>query len=286
MNGKATDIGKLLNPGPELPTYDPAWETRWDQANTLLGLVGRHDPNGSSELARRLGDELRNALFARFRFACDLEEHLALESACRAERAALPLPPVLGSATVEEMVARHAAFRALCERVEAYRAAEPFAEWDNGVFRLEQADGARREIRDRKLPADWHSDRRTKARLIIERQDDVVHVCALADPRAAAPMTLATLEILAHALSDEFLQARRARRDMLRRKPRPRLILHGIVLPFGGFGAAVRVEEHEVVRDRYGEVSLATNRVVRRATPLMVREMLGMDPELRRALRA
>lgn len=81
MNGKAADIGKLLNPSPELPTYDPAWETRWDQANSLLTLAGKHDPRGASELTRRLGKELRDATFAWFRFACDLKEQLALKSA-------------------------------------------------------------------------------------------------------------------------------------------------------------------------------------------------------------
>ncbi|MFQ8434086.1 hypothetical protein [Amaricoccus sp. W119] len=283
MNGKAADLGKLLDPGSELPTYDPDWETRWDRANTLLDLVGRHDPRSTSELTRRLGEELREAAFAGFQFAHDLEEHLAVASAGPAERAALPLPRMLGSATVAEMVARHAAFRALCGRVEAYRAAEPFEEWDNGVFRLEPMEDAAREIRDREVPADWRSDRRTKARLIIERHEDVVHVCVLEDPRAEAPVTLAALEFLARALSDEFLQARR---DRLRRKPRPRLMLHGILSPFGRSDAA-RLSEYEIVPDSFSDdLSLVETRVVRRATPLMVREMLGMDQELRLALRA
>ena len=64
MSDGATDIGKLLDPGLELPSYDPAWETRWDKANTLLRLVRERDPHGSSELAERLAGDLCEALSA------------------------------------------------------------------------------------------------------------------------------------------------------------------------------------------------------------------------------
>jgi hypothetical protein len=178
MSGGAADIGALLDPGPELPSYDPAWEARWDRADALLRLLWERDPSGSSELTAQLVEELCQACSAQFRFACDLEAHLARDSAGPAQRAGLPLPHIAGSASPEEMTARHQAFRALCARVEAYRAAEPFEDWDTGVFRLEPSTGCAREIRDLEVPQGWglawgqDLGRRVRVRLILEQQDE------------------------------------------------------------------------------------------------------------------
>ena len=96
-------------------------------------------------------------------------------------------------------------------------------------------------------------------------------------------MTITALDILARILADEFL---RGRRGWLRRGPRPRLMLHGIVSSFGRFGGFTQVVEHEVVPHGVREdVCLVQTGVVRRATPLMVQEMLEMDQDLRLALR-
>jgi hypothetical protein len=218
MSGGAADIGALLDPGPELSSYDPAWEARWDKANALLRLFRERDPSGSSELAAQLVEELCQACSAQFRFACDLEEHLARESAGPAQRVGLPLPQIAGSATPEEMTARHQAFRALCARVEAYRAAAPFEDWDTGVFRLEPRTGCAREIRDLEVSQDWGLDRgqdlgrRARVRLILERHGEDFHVCVIEHPLSHAPLTLAARDAVAQALAAEFLAERRAPR--------------------------------------------------------------------------
>ncbi len=281
------DIGALLDPGPELASYDPAWETRWEQANTLLSLLWERDPHGSSELSRRLVDDLCLALSARFRFACDLEEHLAWESAGAAERAGIPLPLIAGSAPPREMIARHKAFRALCARVEAYRAAEPFTEWDTGVFRLEPMKGHAREIRDREVPEGWRLDpgRRVRARLITEHHGQDIHVCVLEHPLSEAPLTRAARYAFARLLAEEFLSERRGWLERLRRKARPRLRIHAIARPFQPYGGERRVPEEEILRDGSGEIRIVKTGVTRRATPLMAREILDMDAELRRAVR-
>jgi hypothetical protein len=116
MSDGAENIGRFLDPGPELPSYDPAWEARWDAADMSLRLTSERDPGGASDLSRRLVAELCQAAEARFWFAWDLEAHLAWESAGTAERAGIPLPLIAGSATLDEMLARHEAFRALCAR--------------------------------------------------------------------------------------------------------------------------------------------------------------------------
>jgi hypothetical protein len=234
MSGGAADIGALLDPGPELPSYDPAWEARWDKANALLRLLRERDPPGSSELTARLVKELCEACSAQFRFACDLEAHLAAESAGPAQRAGLPLPPISGSVPPEEMTARHQAFRALCARVEAYRAAAPFEDWDTGLFRLEPGTGCAREIRDLEVSQHWGWDlgRRVRVRLILERQDEDLHVCVLDHPLSQAPLTLAARDAVARSLAAEYLPERRRWRERLRRKTRPRLMVHVIVRPF------------------------------------------------------
>ena len=61
-----------------MPSYDPAWETRWVKANILLRLLRERDPSGSSELAERQVGDLCQALSAGFRFARDIEEHLTV----------------------------------------------------------------------------------------------------------------------------------------------------------------------------------------------------------------
>lgn len=285
MSGGAGDIGALLDPGPELPSYDPAWEARWDKANALLRLLRERDPSGSLELTARLVEELCQACSAQFRFACDFEEHLARDSAGPAQRAGLPLPPIPGSATPEEMTARHQAFRALCARVEAYRAAEPFEDWDTGVFRLEHRTGCGREIRDLDVPQDWGLDRsrRARVRLILERQDKDLHVCVLEHPLSHAPLTLAARHAVARSLAAEFLAERRGWRERLRRKTRSRLLVHVIVRPFQPHGGERRVREEEILRDGSGEIQVVETGVVRCVPPLMVRQILDMDPELRQA---
>ena len=231
MSGGAADIGALLDPGPELPSYDPAWEARWDRANALLRLLRERDPHGSSELTARLVEELCQACSAQFRFACDLEEHLARDSAGPAQRAGLPLPHIAGSATPEDMTARHQAFRALCARVEAYRAAEPFEDWDTGVFRLKLKIGCAREIRDLQVPQDGGWDRgldlgrRVRVRLSLERLEEDLHVCVSEHPLSQAPLTLAARDAVARSLAAEFLAERRGWRDRLRRKTRSRLVV-------------------------------------------------------------
>ena len=291
MSGGAGDIGALLDPGPELPSYDPAWEARWDKANALLRLLRERDPSGSSELAARLVEELCQACSAQFRFACDLEAHLAAESAGPAQRAGLPLPPIAGSATPEEMTARHQAFRALCARVEAYRAAEPFKDWDTGVFRLEPRTGCAREIRDLEVPQDWglgwsqDRGRRARVRLILERHGEDLHVCVLEHPLSQAPLTLAARDAVVRSLAAEFLAERRRWLARLRRKTRSRLMVHVIVRPFQPSGGERRVREEEILRDGSGRIQVVETGVVRCVPPLMVREILDMDPELRQAVR-
>ena len=287
MSGGAADIGALLDPGPELPSYDPAWEARWDRANALLRLLRERDPQGSRQLTARLVEELCQACSARFRFACDLEEHLAVESAGPAQRAGLPLPHISGAATPEEMTARHKAFRALCARVEAYRAAEPFEDWDTGVFRLEPRTGCAREVRDIEIPQDWGLDpsRRVRVRLILERQDDDLHVCVLEHPLSQAPLTLAARDAVARSLAAEFLAEHRRWLARLWRKTRSRLLVHVIVRPFQPSGGESRVREEEILRDGAGGVQVVKTGVVRCVPPLMVREILDMDPELRQAVR-
>lgn len=291
MSGGAGDIGALLDPGPELPSYDPAWEARWDRANALLRLLRERDPQGSRQLTARLVEELCQACSARFRFACDLEEHLAQDSAGSAQRAGLPLPAIPGSATPEEMTARHQAFRALCARVEAYRAAEPFEDWDTGVFRLEPRTACVREIRDLEVPQDWglgwglDLGRRVRLRLILERQDEDLHVCVLEHPLSQAPLTLAARHAVVRSLAAEFLAERRRWRARLRRKTRARLMVHVIVQPFQPSGGERRIREEEILRDGSGEVQVVETGVVRGVPPLMVREILDMDPELRQAVR-
>lgn len=287
MSGGAGDIGALLDPGPELSSYDPAWEARWDKANALLRLLRERDPSGSSELAARLVEELCQACSAQFRFACDLEAHLARDSAGPAQRAGLPLPHISGSATPEEMTARYKAFRALCARVEAYRAAEPFEDWDTGVFRLEPRTGRAREIRDLEVPQDWDLDlgRRVQLRLILERQDEDLHVCVLEHPLSQAPLTLAARDAVARSLAAEFLPERRGWLARLRRKTRSRLMVHVTVRPFQPHGGERRVREEEILRDQSGRIQVVETGVVRCVPPLMVREILAMDPELGQALR-
>jgi hypothetical protein len=289
MSGGAADIGSLLDPGPELPSYDPAWEARWDKANALLRLLRERDPHGSRELTEQLVEELCQACSARFRFACDLEEHLAADSAGPAQRAGLPLPLIAGSATPEEMTARHQAFRALCARVEAYRAAEPFEDWDTGVFSLEPRTGGARESRDLEVPQNWGLDlgRRVRVRLILERQDEDLHVCVIEHPLSQAPLTLAAGDAVARSLAAEFLAERRGWLARLRRKTRSRLLVHVIVRPFQPSGGErrIREEEIEILRDGSGEVQVVETGVVRCVPPLIVREILDMDRALRQAVR-
>jgi hypothetical protein len=287
MSGGAGDIGALLDPGPELSSYDPAWEARWDKANALLRLFRERDPSGSSELAAQLVEELCQACSARFRFACDLEAHLAAESAGPAQRAGLPLPHIAGSASPEEMTARHKAFRALCARVEAYRAAAPFEDWDTGVFRLEPRTGCAREIRELEVAQDWGLDigRRVRLRLILERHGEDLHVCVLEHSLSQAPLTLAARDGVARSLAAEFLAKRRGWLERLRRKTRLRLMVHVIVRPFQSHGGERRVREEEILRDGSGSIQVVETGVVRGVLPLMVREILDMDPALRQAVR-
>jgi hypothetical protein len=291
MSGGAADIGALRDPGPELSSYDPAWEARWDKVNALLRLLRERDPSGTSELTERLVEELCQACSSRFRFACDLEEHLAAESAGPAQRAGLPLPQIAGSVPPEKMTARHKAFRALCARVEAYRAAEPFEDWDTGVFRLEPGTGCARETRDLEVPQDrglaWSLDlgRRARVRLILERQHDDIHVCVLEHPLSQAPLTLAARDAVARSLAAEFLPERRGWRERLRRKTRSKLMVHVIVRPFQSSGGERRVREEEILRDGAGGVQVVKTGVVRCVPPLMAREILDMDPDLRQAVR-
>jgi hypothetical protein len=291
MSGGAADIGALLDPGPELPSYDPAWEARWDKANALLRLLRERDPQGSSELTAQLVEELCEACSAQFRFACNLEAHLARDSAGPAQRAGLPLPHIPGSATPDEMTARHKAFRALCARVEAYRAAEPFEDWDTGVFRLEPKTGCAREIRDLEVPQGWglgwglDLGRRARVRLILERQDDDLHVCVLEHPLSQAPLTLAARHAVARSLAAEFLAERRGWLERLRRKTRSKLMFHVIVRPFQPYGGERRIREEEILRDGSGRIQVVETGVVRCVPPLMAREILDMDPDLRQAVR-
>jgi hypothetical protein len=291
MSGGAADIGALLDPGPELPSYDPAWEARWDKANALLRLLRERDPQESRELTEQLVEELCQACSAQFRFACDLEEHLARDSAGPAQRAGLPLPHIPGSATPDEMTARHQAFRALCARVETYRATEPFEDWDTGVFRLEPRMGCAREVRDLEVPQDWglawglDRGRRVRVRLILERHDEDLHVCVLEHPLSQAPLTMAARDAVARSLAAEFLPERRGWLVRLRRKTRSRVMVHVIVRPFQPHGGERRVREEEILRDGSGRIQVVETGVVRCVPPLMVREILDMDPDLRQAVR-
>ena len=185
------------------------------------------------------------------------------------------------------MTARHKAFRALCARVEAYRAAEPFEDWDTGVFRLEPGTGCGRETRDLEVSQDWGLDigRRVRLRLILERHGEDLHVCALEHPLSQAPLTLAARHAVARSLAAEFLAERRGWLERLRRKTRSRLMSYMIVRPFQPYGGERRIREEEILRDGSGEVQVVETGVVRCATPLMVREILDMDPELRQAVR-
>lgn len=287
MSGGARNLGAVLDPGPELPSYDPAWEARWDKADALLRLLRERDPSGSSELTTQLVQELCQAASAGVRFACDLEAHLARESAGPAQRAGLPLPQIAGSASPEEMTARHKAFRALCERVEAYKAAGPFEDWDTGVFRLEPMTARSREIRDIELPEGWGLElgRRVRARLIIERQDDAIHVCVIEHPLSEASLTLAARHTLARSLAAEFLAERRGWLPRLRRKTRSKLMVYAVPRPFLSCGGERHVVAEEVLRDGSGRVQVLATGVARCATPLMVREILDMDRALQQAVR-
>ncbi|PJN94241.1 hypothetical protein CNY89_15665, partial [Amaricoccus sp. HAR-UPW-R2A-40] len=187
----------------------------------------------------------------------------------------------------EEMTARHQAFRALCARVEAYRAAEPFEDWDTGVFRFEPETGCAREVRDLEVPQGCGQDlgRRARVRLILERQDEDLHVCVLEHPLSQAPLTLAARDAVARSLAAEFLPERRGWRERLRRKTRSKLMVHVIVRPFQPSGGERRVREEEILRDGAGRIQVVETGVVRGVPPLMVREILDMDPALRQAVR-
>lgn len=96
MSDGERNIGKWLDPGPELLSYDPAWEARWDATDTLFRIMRKHSPGGGSDLSARLVAELCQAAEAKVRFPCDLEAHLATRTASSAH--ALP-----GLLAIEEL---------------------------------------------------------------------------------------------------------------------------------------------------------------------------------------
>jgi hypothetical protein len=62
-------------------------------------------------------------------------------------------------------------------------------------------------------------------------------------------------------------------------------MVHVIVRPFQPSGGERRVREEEILRDRSGSLQVVETGVVRGVLPLMVREILDMDPALRQAVR-
>jgi hypothetical protein len=124
-----------------------------------------------------------------------------------------------------------------------------------------------------------------RVRLILERHGEDLHVCVLEHPLSQAPLTLAARDAVARSLAAEFLAERRGWLARLRRKTRSRLMVHVIVRPFQPSGGERRVREEEILRDRSGEVQVVETGVVRCVPPLMAREILDMDPDLRQAVR-
>ena len=160
------------------------------------------------------------------------------------------------------------------------------------MFRLESRTGCAREVRDIEIPQDWGLDwswnrgQRVRVRLILERQDEDLHVCVLEHPLSQAPLTLAARDAVARSLAAEFLPERRGWLARLRRKTRSRLLVHVIVRPFQPHGGERRVREEEILRDGSGRIQVVETGIVRCVPPLMLCEILDMDPDLRQAVRS
>ena len=58
-----------------------------------------------------------------------------------------------------------------------------------------------------------------------------------------------------------------------------------VVTQISAVQAALRRVEEEILRDGSGRIQVVETGVVRCATPMIVREILDMDPELRQAVR-
>lgn len=279
------------DPGPVLPSYDPRWEARFDAARAALEAHQQADGEGcldrhSHERCQALFARMKAAYEAQFEHAWQYEAYVRSTYRIAAERAGLRLPDLAYTAGVEDIREAYRRFGDLCSTVTVLRSMEPVREWGGGLFAQEAPRGIEREISHEVLELRHPRDVPLHTKLIVERHGTTVHVCAIQHPHRAVPSVFGHREFLAERLAERHLPPRRRRDALLRRPPRGRLFLYCVQSISRHDGPRQDVWPHEVTwaRRASGHVVELQPRRLRDATPLIRRETLMMQPELRAAV--
>lgn len=267
-----------------MDSYDQGWEDRFNGNMSLIkALEKRLNQEWSDEAHDALSmlhKEVPGIYVSQFRTTLEYEKFLRERHFRCAEETGARLPDLRFDASREEIDEAFAGFRALTGRVRAYRRLPEPEELYTGLFSETNPENVPRTIETAAIEI---QGRALEARLIIEKHDDGFHVCVVEDPLSVfTVLSSCNGYELAEYLEGELRPGKRTLLNRLFGRYQEPVFVYKFFSPLCATAPGARIYPFELVKDGFDRPCLRELDGIFPATPIMMDELLKLDPELAR----